>query len=385
MNRTAVSDLPIDILEVSSRRDLDLFIRVPWGIYADDPNWIPPLVVERKGALSDKHPFFEHASWQGFVAMSAGKPVGRISAQIDELYLQRHDSQAGFFGMYEAVDDDRVAAALFSAAERWLAARGMRRMVGPFSLGINQEIGILVEGFDSPPSIMMAHGRPYYDAQLTRAGFEKATDVLAYWVASDDFHTPRLIRALLKRQGQRVRVRSLDKSNVDRDLELLRDIFNDAWQNNWGFVPFTEREFSALGKELLMLVPREFIHIAEVDGQPAAFSVLLPNINEAIADLNGRLAPLGWAKLLWRLKVRFPESARVPLMGVRQQFQNTRLGPALAFLVIEALLKPALARGVRGAELSWILEDNKGMRNIIEQVGGSVTKRYRMYARELDR
>jgi hypothetical protein len=185
----------------------------------------------------------------------------------------------------------------------------------------------------------------------------------------------------LARQG--VTLRALRRQRAAEDLEILRDIFNDAWSRNWGFVPFTREEFSAVGREMLMLIPDDFIHIAEVDGRPAAFIVLLPNLNEVIADLAGRLLPFGWAKLLWRLKVRFPHTGRVPLMGVRREYHNTRLGPGLAFLVIDAIRRAAVGAGMHEVEMSWILADNMGMRNIIESIGGTVSKRYRMYEKSL--
>jgi hypothetical protein len=191
------------------------------------------------------------------------------------------------------------------------------------------------------------------------------------------------MQALIDRSGDRITVRNLDRKNRLAELEIMRDIFNDAWQNNWNFVPFTGEEFQHIGKELLQVVPTDFINIATIDGQDSAFIVMLPNINEAIADLNGRLLPIGWAKLLWRLKVRFPKSARVPLMGVRQQYQNTRFGPALAYMTIKGVVDAGTARGLEKLEMSWILDHNRGVRNIIESVGGKVTKRYRMYEKDL--
>jgi len=373
----------IQLQQVHDKATLEAFIRVPWSIYRNDPNWVPPLLIERREALSSKNPFFEHAEWQAWVAYSNGAAVGRISAQIDHLYLERHDREGGFFGLIEAPDDPAVFSALFAAAEAWLREKGMKRALGPFNLGINQEMGLLVEGFDSPPYVMMGHAPPYYGPALEALGYAPAQDLLAYELLAENFGMPASIRKLLQRQGSRIRARAFDKKNQDTDLEAMRVIFNDAWSNNWGFVPFTEAEFKAVGKELLMLVPAEFIRIAEVDGRPAAFIVMLSNINEAIADLNGRLLPFGWAKLLWRLKVRSPKSARVVLMGVLQEFQFTRLGPALAFLTIDGLEVPGKKRGIERVEMSWILESNRGVRNIIEQVSGKVTKRYRVYQKEL--
>ena len=373
-----------EIRAITDRASREAFIRAPCFVYADDPHWVAPLLIERRAALSPKNPFFRHAQWQGWTAWRGGQAVGRISAQIDRFYLQRHDPHTGFFGMIEAPDDPAVFAALFGAAEAWLRQRGMRRALGPFNLGINQEVGLLVEGFDSAPYVMMGHGRPWYGPCVEALGYRREQDLLAYALEVARFSMPETVRRLLQRQSQGVELRSFRRPHRKRDLGIMRDLFNDAWSNNWGFVPFSEEEFDAVGRELLMLLPDDFIRIAEVHGEAAAFIVLLPNVNEAIADLNGRLLPFGRARMLWRLKRRFPGSARVPLMGVRQRYQNTRLGPALAFLLIDGLKAPADRRGVKRVELSWILEDNQGMRNILEKIGAIQSKRYRMYARDLE-
>jgi len=373
----------VEIRQVTDSRDLKAFIEVPWAIYRDDPNWVPPLKFERKGAFSEKNPFFEHARWQAWLAYRDGVPVGRISAQIDSLYLELHDAHTGFFGMIEAPEDPEVFAALFDAAGRWLKEQGMQTALGPFNLGINQEIGCLVEGFNSPPYVMMGHARPYYDTLIEGQGYEKAQDVLSYELTKEMFALPDVVQRMVKRQAARMKLRQVDRKNKAAELETLRSIFNDAWSANWGFVPFTEKEFNAVGKELFMIMPPDFSWIVEVDGEPAAFMVLIPNLNEVIADLDGRLLPFGWAKLLWRLKVRSPKTARVALMGVRQKYQNTRLGPALAFRSILALYEPTMKRNMEKMEMSWILEQNKGIRNIIEKVGGVVSKRYRLYRKSL--
>jgi RimJ/RimL family protein N-acetyltransferase len=369
----------IEIREVLDSRDLKTFIAVPWSIYKDDPNWVPPLKFERREAFSKKNPFFRHARWKAWVAYRQGVPVGRISAQIDELYLQRHDAHTGFFGLVEAPDDPDVFAALFDTAEAWLKDQGMRTMLGPFNLNINQEMGCLVDGFDSPPYVMMGHAKPYYDMSIKSQGFEQAQDTLSYEMKAEQFAMPESVQRLLQRLAGKITVRQVERKNTSSELEIMRSIFNDAWSENWGFVPFTEEEFQAVGKELFMIVPAEYSWIAEADGEPAAFIVLLPNLNEAIVDLNGKLLPFGWARLLWRLKVRSPKTGRIPLMGVRKNYQNTRLGPALAFLTMQALSEPALERGMERVEASWILEQNQPMRNILEKVGAVVTKRYRIY------
>jgi hypothetical protein len=373
----------IEIREVKRKADIKAFIAVSWRIYQNDPNWVPRLISERRSLFSPEHPFFQHARWKAWIAYRDGKPAGRISAQIDEFYLERHDAGTGFFGQMESFDDPEIFTALFKVAENWLRQQGMKRVIGPFNLGINQEVGCLVEGFDSPPYMMMGHARPYYDLSIKGQGYEKIQDVLAYELQQHMFGLPDNIKRLVDRLSDKMTLRQVNRKDAAAELEIMRDIFNDAWSENWGFVPFTREEFNKVGKELLMIVPADFTWIAEVDGEPAAFMVLMPNLNEVIADLNGRLFPFGWVKLLWRIKVRSPKSGRIPLMGVRKKHQHTRLGPALAFLTIRALEKPAMKREMEKIEMSWILEQNQATRNIIEKVGGVITKRYRLYQKDL--
>jgi hypothetical protein len=258
----------------------------------------------------------------------------------------------------------------------------MQQVRGPFNLSINEECGLLVDGFDTPPCIMMGHARPGYGQYVEDAGYRPAKDLLAYRIAPD-YDVPPVITRLIERHGRGVTVRPLRRRQLAAELEILRDIFNDAWVDNWGFTPFTAAEFADIGEMLTLLVDDDFVQIAEIGGRPVAMIVALPNINEVIRDLDGRLLPTGWIKLLWRLKVGYPQSARAPLMGVRKEYQHTRLGPVLALMVIEAARQGLLRRGIRMIELSWILEDNSGMRNIIETVGGSVYKRYRLYEKTL--
>lgn len=383
-SHTSSGSDPLCITPVASRADLEQFIRIPNLILGNDPVWVPPLLIERRMHLSPRsNPYFQHAKWQGWIAWRGAQPVGRISAQIDALHLERYGDATGFFGMLDAEDREETFAALIATAEQWLHAQGMRRVRGPFSLSINEETGLLIDGFDTPPVFMMGHALPYYATHIEKCGYQKAKDMLAYMIAPD-FEAPQIMQRLVAASARRVRVRPLDRKRFDEEIALLRDIFNDAWSENWGFVPFTEAEFHELGQTLRFLLPAELIQIAEVDGEAVAFIVGLPNINEAISDLDGKLFPLGWIKLLWRLKVRFPNSARVPLMGVKRKFQHTRLGPGLAFQVIDAARKELHRRGASRIELSWILEDNTGMRNIIESIGGDAYKRYRVYERQLD-
>ncbi len=334
-------------------------------------------------ALSEKHnPAFAHLQWQAWIAYKDGHAVGRISAQIDQLRPEYHDDVVGYFGMLEANDDAQVFSALLETAQDWLRARGMHTMHGPFNLTINEECGLLIDGFDTPPAVMMGHARPWYQTHLESLGCRKAVDLLAYWIDLNFEHPPAMQR-LLQRYAGRVQVRPIDGKRFTEELDIMRDIFNDAWSNNWGFVPFTVEEFRELGKALRIMLPDELVQIAAVDGQPAAFIVGLPNLNEAIDGLNGHLFPFGIFKLLWRLKVRHPRTSRVPLMGVRKQYQHGPLGAALAYGVIGAIVRELLAYGAPHCELSWILETNRGMRNIIESIGGHVYKTYRIYEKTL--
>jgi len=375
--RSAVQIKPAD-----DRSTLRQFIHLPWSIYTEDPHWVPPLLIERRQFLSPRNPYFEHAQYRSWIAYRGADPVGRISAQIDRLHLERYRDATGFFGMLEARDDPDIFSVLMTQAETWLHDQGVRRVRGPFNLSINQECGLLVDGFDTPPVLMMGHACPYYGPRIEERGYAKAKDLLAYNVNAD-FKMTRAMETIIKWASRRVHIRSLRKSHLEEDLQIVRDIFEDAWSHNWGFIPFTTEEFRHVGRDLKQLVPPDFVQIAEVDGVPAAMIVVFPNINEIIRDLNGRLLPFGWLKLLWRLKVKFPKSTRVPLMGVRREYQKSRLGAALSLMLIKEVQIHALRRGVEEVELSWILEDNVGMRTILDGIGGTVYKRYRIYDKEL--
>ena len=244
-------------------------------------------------------------------------------------------------------------------------------------------MGLLIEGFETPPVFMMGHSLPYYQNRIEQCGYHKIKDTLAYMIAPN-FEAPPVMQRLIKKASDRLHIRPINMKKFDDEINMMRDIFNDAWAENWGFVPFTVEEFHELGQNLRFLISADLIQIAEVDGEPATFIVALPNINEAIRDLHGKLLPFGWLKLLWRLKVHFPESARVPLMGVKRKFQQTRLGPGLAFMVIDAVRAHLHSKGAKKIELSWILEDNSGMRNIIESINGEAYKRYRVFERQLE-
>ena len=374
---------PVIALEVvTERTQWNQFLALPHRLYADDPAWVAPLDFEQRQRFSPANHFFDHARWRAWLAFREGVPVGRITAQIDEMHLRQHADGVGFFGMLECEHDPAVFAALLEAAADWLRGEGMQRLRGPLNLHINEEVGLLVEGFDTPPFVLMGHARPYYGAGLEAQGLRGVRDLLAYHIRPD-FEPPRVMTRLAQRVSDRVKVRPARRKHLKEDAAIMLDIFNDAWVHNWGFVPLVAAEWEETVLTLARLMPDEYIQIAEYDGEPVAFIVALPNLNEAIRDLKGKLLPFGWAKLLWRLKVRHPRTARIPLMGVRQSFQHSRLGPTLAFMVIDAVRRAMHARGVKNVEMGWILEDNDGMRNIIETIGGQAYKRYRVYEKDL--
>jgi GNAT superfamily N-acetyltransferase len=376
----------VQVAEVKSKADLEIFINVPWRIYEGDPYWVPPLRFERRDMLDrEKNPFFQHAEAAYFVARMDGKPVGRISAQVDRLAQQYQGEGTGHFGFLEAVDDPLVFDALFEAAENWLRERGMTRVIGPFSPSINEESGLLVEGFDEPPRVLMGHARPFYGEHVEELGYAKVQDLWAYDLNITHEFPSNVQRILDKaRKQEKLKLRRISKKSFDKDLDIFIDIFNDAWRDNWGFIPMTEAEIAKMGKDMKPFIKEQGCMIAEWDGVPAAFMLTIPDINQAARDLNGNMLPFGWAKLAWRLMVKSPTRCRVPLMGVRQQFQGTLAGASMALLMIEEIRAATVKEvGYRRAELSWILESNVPMQRILEMILCRHYKTYRMYEKAL--
>jgi len=375
---------PVEVRPVSSKQELRDFIELPYELYASDPVWVPPLRAQQRHDFSPKSAFFQHAQVRMFVAYREGRPVGRITAQIDDLRTERYADATGHFGVLEAIDDQAVFAALLAAAEEWLRAQGMKRVIGPFNLSINGDVGILLDGFQHPPVFLTGHGKPYYDARVQAEGYHKAKDVVAY--SLDITATPprTMVEAARRaREAARVKIRPLDKSKLAAETATISEVFCDAWEHNWSFVPFTQAEFAELASALKYLVPSDFVQFAEVDGETAAMLVIVPNLNELIRDLRGRLLPFGWAKLLWRLRMQKPHSARVALMGVRQKFQTSSLAVALVFGMIEAVgLSPAV-KGMQYMEMGWVLEDNFPLLRLMRLLGGRQYKTYRCYEKPL--
>jgi GNAT superfamily N-acetyltransferase len=375
------------IVAVETPKEFDAFYRLPWSIYKSDPNWVPPLLMELKERLDPKkNPFFQHARAKYWLACRGGKAVGRISAQIDDLGIEHLGEKIGNFGFFECENDAEAAKALLNTAEDWLRAEGMTKIYGPYSPTLNEEPGILVDGFDAPPMMLMAHSRDYYSTLVESAGYAKVKDLYAYYRDIRLPFLPEAVKRLMSKvqASGRIKLRRIDMSKYDRDLAIILDIFNDAWTDNWGYVPMTEAELKHTAQGLKLLIREDYVYIAELEGEPVGMMVTLPNLNEIIARINGSLLPFGWIKFLKWLKIGPHRTTRVPLMGVRRSIQNKPTGAVIAFMLIEAIRDNAARQGATHAELSWILEDNMRMRGMLETVGCDRYKTYRIYGKSLD-
>jgi len=375
----------IDIRPVTDRAGLKTFIDLPNQLYQHQQGYVPPLHVERDETLNQaKNAYFEHAEGQYWLAFRKGEPVGRISAQVDRLHLERYGDDAGHFGLLDAADDQLVFDQLLATAEAWLAERGMKRVRGPFNLSINEECGLLVDGFDQPAMMLMPFAPAYVAERLGPHGYQPAKDLLAYTLDIDE--TIRIPgERMLDRISReaRITVRPVEMKRYKDELAIILDIFNDAWANNWGFIPFTDAEMKQIAKGMRPLVRPALNYIAEVDGEPAAMIICLPNLYEIIEDLDGKLLPFGWAKLLWRLKTYRFTSCRVPLMGIRQSYQGSMIGSALLPLLLKSLHRGLLDEGIGRVEMSWILEDNQPMRRVLEGIGAEAYRTYRLFEKPL--
>ncbi|MDB5717052.1 MAG: hypothetical protein JWM38_479 [Sphingomonas bacterium] len=375
---------------MQSRADRNAFVDLPFRLYAADANWIPPLKDEVHGLIDPmKNPWFEHADAGLFLAERDGKVVGRISAQVDQLVLAMPAIQGGgpgvgHWGMFEA-EDAETAAALFEVAETWLRAKGMTSAVGPMSLSIWDEPGLLVTGHDHPPTVMMGHHLPHYQDWVDAAGFVGVKDLYTYDLEITGGLPPLVNRIVASgERNARITVRKVNKAKFPQEAALILSILNDAWSDNWGYVPLTDAEIAYAGKKLKPIVFEDLIMVAEVEGEPVAFMLTLPDLNELTRDLNGSLFPFGFIKLLWRLRHPKVRTMRVPLMGVVKRLQATRLASQLAFMMIEYIRRAAVADyGSTRSEIGWVLEDNQGMRSIADTINSKVNKVYRVYAKPL--
>jgi hypothetical protein len=375
----------LNVRPAETKADRNAFVDFVWEVYKDDPAWVPPLKDEVHGLITPgKNPWFEHAKAKLWLAERDGKVVGRITAQVDELVQVHIGRGIGNFGMFEALNAE-AAAALIATAEAWLREQGMSRALGPISLSIWDEPGLEIEGFDEPPTAMMGHHRPEYQGWIEAAGYGKAKDLLTYEVDIANWSDPKIERLIQAgERNPRIHIRQVDKSRFKEEAQLILNLLNDAWSDNWGFVPLTEAEIAYAGKKLKPIIYEELVRIAEVDGEPVAFMITIPDINELIRDLDGRLFPFGWAKLLWRLRKPRTQRVRVPLMGVAKKLHGTRMATMLAFMLIEFIRRDAVGKfGVKTGEFGWILEDNKGMLSIAELPGAFANHVYRIYEKQL--
>ena len=380
----------ISVSPVKDKAGLKAFINIAYKLNGSLPNWVPPLRADMREMFNPaKNPFFEHATVQPMIATRSGEVVGRISAHIDQLALAQPVEQGmgpgtGNWGMLEA-SDAKVAAALITAAEDWLRGQGMHRALGPLSLSIWDEPGVLVSGFEHVPMLMMGHNWPEYQGWIEASGYIEAKRLLTYDLNIVEGFSPLVQRIVQSgRRNDRIALRGVDKSRFDEEAALILGILNDAWGNNWGFVPITDAEIAYIGKKLRPLVCEDLIMIAEYDGDPVAFLMTLPDINEAIAPLKGSLFPFGWAKLLWWLRTCRSRSVRVPLMGVKRELQGSRLAAQIALMLTETI-RPIAAHkygAVRG-ELGWVLDDNQGMLAIADAIGSKINREYVIYEKAL--
>jgi GNAT superfamily N-acetyltransferase len=363
---------------VETKSDLMQFIRLPWQIYKNDPHWVAPLLVERKEFLNKgKNPFFKHAYVVFYLAERHGQAVGRIAGIVNHNHVEYHQEKAGFFGFFECVNDYEVAKALLDKVQDWLRSEGMEIMRGPANFSSNEEWGFLLEGFDSRPVIMMTYNPPYYLEFAERYGLVKAKDLHAYFIDETSYPPQRVLRmAESIRKRQNVRIRNLNMKEFIKELEGIKQIYNAAWSKNWGFVPMTDEEFDHLAKNLKQIVDPHMVFIAEVDGRPAGFSLALPDFNQVLARLNGRLFPLGILKLLWHSKIRNKiDGVRIITMGVVPEFQKRGIDTVFYVKTFDVGVK----RGYRWAEMSWVLEDNTLMNRVLELLGAKLYKKYRVY------
>ena len=375
---------------VQTKADRKAFVDLPFRIYANDPNWVPPLKGEALGLITpEKNGWYSHAKAQLFLAERGGRVVGRISAHIDTLALTMPAAQgfgpgAGQWGLMEA-EDEGVFTALIAKAEDWLRGKGMTRALGPISQSIWEEPGLLVTGFDHPPTVMMGHAKPEYQGWIERAGYHVVKTLYTYDL---DIRVPfpKIVQRIIKsgEANPSIRIREVDKTKFQEEAAIILAILNDAWSDNWGFVPLTQPEIDDVGIKLKPIVFNDLIRVAELDGRPVAFMITLPDLNEAIAPLKGNLLPFGWAKLLLWLRRPKVRTMRVPLMGVVKDLQSSRMAGQLAFMMIEYIRQDAIKHyGATRGEIGWVLDDNQGMNAIANTLDSKVNKTYLIYEKTL--
>lgn len=378
------------IRPVRTERDRARFVDLPFRLYRHDPNWVPPLRREALDLLNpEKNGWFSHAKAQLLLAERGDRVVGRISAHIDTLALSMPAEQGfgpgvGQWGLFDAEDAD-IGGRLIVSAETWLREQGIARALGPISMSIWEEPGLLIAGYDHPPTVMMGHAKPEYRGWIEAAGYDAVKQLFTYELdITREF--PPIVRRIIQsgEKNPRIRIRQVNKKRFDEEAAIILSILNDAWSDNWGFVPLTAPEIKDVGVKLKPIVYEDLIRIAELDGKPVAFMITLPDLNEVIAPLKGSLLPFGWARLLLWLRNPRVRTMRVPLMGVVKELQSSRMASQLAFMMIEYIRAASVANyGASRGEIGWILDDNQGMRSIAETLQCRLNKVYQIYARDL--
>lgn len=365
----------LEVIPAWSGRAFRQFLELPYSLYRDDPYWVPPLrVAQRQLFDREKHPFHKHATVQPFLALKDGEPAGRIAAIFDPNYNNFHQEQAGFFGFFETVEDERVSAALLEAARAWLAGRGSTVIRGPMNPSTNYECGLLVDGFDSSPQIMMPYNPPFYGPLIERAGLRKARDIYAYHIERTNFSGDKAFRIASRLNGgTKVNIRPIRMDAFNEDVEKVWHVYNSAWSRNWGFVPMTRDEFLFMAREMKAILQPELVLLGQVDGRTVGFALALPDINQALKRAGGRLLPLGLLKILYHK--RSIRTLRVLVLGVVEEYRATGLAAAFYAELFHRAARLAYTSG----EMSWVLEDNIMMNRSIEALGGSRYKTYRIY------
>lgn len=372
----------MNVRPVTTDRDLDAFIRLPWRLYEGDTNWVPPLVSsERKMLDPRRNPFYEHAEAAHFLAEADGRPVGRISAIVNRAHNEHHRDKTGFWGYFESPNEPGVAAALFDRAAAWLKERGMEKMLGPANPSLNDPCGLLIDGFGWPPFVAMTYNPPHYVPLVEGAGFAKAMDMYAYILLHSQLVREKVDRVAnaVKDRGD-VAIRFIDMGRLRQELSLIKEIYNNAWVKNWGFVPMTEKEIDFAAADFKSILLPEFAYIAEVKGKPVGFAFALPDVNQILRRKcrKGSLFPLGWFYFL-RFNLRKIPTLRLVALGVKRECQHMGIGT----LFYQKYLEEGLPRGYRAAELSWVLETNDLMNRPLRQMGAKPYKTYRLYERPL--
>lgn len=376
-----------DIVTAVTPEDEAAFLGFPYLLYKGEPSWRAPLRFERKEQFFAKtNPALNKITRQLFLAKRDNKVIGRIAAFINYAHQDYHNDGAGHFGYFDCVAEADVGQALLMAAQTWLSEDGCKRIYGPAQWSVNEECGLLIDGFEAPPVVMMPYGRPYYQGMIELAGFEKATDMYAFQADLNAGYPRPKQTEMMVRLAERdpdIIVRPMRSGNFMDEVKLVMDIFNDAWSENWGFVPFSEVQIEHMAKEIRPLMFKEGLWVGEIKGEPVAYIWMIPDLNEAAAGLDGKLLPFGWAKLVSRLKIKGVKQARIPLMGLRKEWHNTRKGLAIVAQLCETVFEAGRKKGFTHCELSWILEDNAGMIRICEQASAKAYKTYRMYEKIL--